>query len=61
MPTRILHCVALAGNTAWAWRFVETVWFRCFYAYIGPDGKVVSTDSGDESPGTVSVGLEIPC
>jgi len=49
------------GQTAWSWRFVETVWRRCVYAYEGPDGKVAATGGRDESPGTMGVGLEVPC
>ena len=49
------------GQTAWAWRYVDTVFLRCFYAYEGSDGKVAGTGSGDEWPGTLIVGLTIPC
>ena len=41
----------LNQQTAWAWRFVETMWNRCFYAYVGPDGKVTGTGSRDEETG----------
>ena len=51
----------MTGQTVWAWRFVEDVWRRCFYAYGGPDGRVISTGVRDESPGTLGVGLEVPC
>ena len=47
------------GQTAWSWRFVETVWNRCFFAYVGPDGKVASTGSKDEETGDFM--LTIPC
>jgi len=49
------------GQTAWAWRFMETVWPRCFFAYFGPDGKVAGTGSRDELPATMGPGLSIPC
>ena len=49
------------GQTAWAWRFMENVWPRCFYAYEGSDHRVVSTGAGNEWPGTLGVGLEVPC
>jgi hypothetical protein len=51
----------LTGQTAWAWRFVETVWNRCFYAYVGPDGKVTGTGSRDEESGHDSLFMATPC
>lgn len=51
----------LTGQTAWAWRFVETVWNRCFYAYIGPDGKLTGTGSRDEESGHDSIIMATPC
>jgi hypothetical protein len=51
----------LTDQTAWAWRFVETVWRRCFFVYEDPDGKVAGTGARDEWPGTMGVGLKIPC
>jgi hypothetical protein len=49
------------GQRAWSWRYVDTVHFRCFYAYEGADGKVATTGAGDEWPGTLGIGLNIPC
>ena len=51
----------LTGQTAWAWRFVETVWFRCFFAYVGPDGKLTGTGSKDEETGDQGIIMAIPC
>lgn len=51
----------LIGETAWSWRFMETVFPRCFYAYEGPDHRVAGTGARDEWPGTLGTGLEIPC
>ncbi|MEO7761116.1 MAG: hypothetical protein ABIS68_04290 [Casimicrobiaceae bacterium] len=51
----------LTGQTAWSWRFIETVWPRCFYAYEDANGKVEGTGARDEIPGTLGAGLEIPC
>src|SRR5512144_2418965 len=51
----------LTGQTAWAWRFMETVTPRCFYAYEGADHRVAATGARDEWPGTLGTGLEIPC
>lgn len=51
----------LTGQTAWAWRFVETVWPRCFYAYVGSDGRVAGTGARDEDPATMGNFLSIPC
>jgi len=51
----------LANETAWSWRFMETVFPRCFYVYEGPDHLVAGTDARDESSGTLGTGLEIPC
>ena len=50
----------LTGQTAWAWRFVDTVWKRCFFAYVGPDGKVTSTGSKDEETGRRGL-ISVPC
>ena len=49
------------GQTAWAWRFEETVWYRCFYAYVGPDGKVTSTGSGNEEQSDRGIPAGRPC
>jgi hypothetical protein len=51
----------LTGQTAWAWRFVETVWFRCFFTYVSPDGKVTGTGSKDEETGDTGIIVAIPC
>jgi hypothetical protein len=51
----------LTGQTAWAWRFIETIHQRCFYAYEGADGRVANIGAGDEYPGTLGIGLAIPC
>ena len=51
----------LTGQTAWAWRFVETVWYRCFLAYIGPDGKLTGTGSKDEDSGDQGIIGASPC
>ena len=51
----------LTDRTVWSWRFVETVWFRCFFTYFGTDGKVVGTGSKDEETGDVGKSLAIPC
>ncbi len=51
----------LTGQTAWAWRFVETVWYRCFYAYADPVGRVTGTGSRDEESDRESVVLATPC
>jgi hypothetical protein len=51
----------LTGQTAWAWRFVETVWYRCFFTYVGPDGKVTGTGSADEETGDMGIIIATPC
>lgn len=51
----------LTGQTVWAWRFVETVWYRCFFTYVGPDGKVAGTGSKDEETGDQGVVMATPC
>lgn len=51
----------LTGQTAWAWRFVDTTFPHCFYAYVGTDGKVAGTGARDEEPGTMGNFLSIPC
>lgn len=52
---------SLTGQTAWAWRFVETVWFRCFFTYVGADGKVTGTGSKDEETGDHGIIMASPC
>ncbi|MBK8739507.1 MAG: hypothetical protein IPM02_08180 [Betaproteobacteria bacterium] len=37
VPCRVTY--PLNGQTAWAWRFVETLWNRCFFAYVGPTAR----------------------
>lgn len=51
----------LTGQTAWAWRFVDTVWYRCFYAYVGPDGRVTGIGTRDEESGDQGIVIAIPC
>ena len=51
----------LTGQTAWTWRFVETVWFRCFFAYVSPEGKVTGTGSKDEETADHGIIMAIPC
>jgi hypothetical protein len=51
----------LTGQTVWAWRFVETVWYRCFFAYVGPDGKVTGTGAKDEETGDHGIVMAVPC
>ena len=49
------------ATTVWSWRFVETVWYRCFLAYAGPDGTVKSIGSKDEETGDVGIVSANPC
>lgn len=51
----------LNGETVWTWRFVETVWYRCFLAYVGPEGKVTRTGSKDEETGDIGMLVADPC
>ena len=51
----------LTGQTAWTWRFRETVWNRCFFAYVGPEGKVITTGSKDEETNDRGMPLAVPC
>ena len=51
----------LTGQTAWAWRFVDTTLRQCFYAYVGTDGKVAGTGARDEDPNTMGNFLSVPC
>ncbi|MBK9609363.1 MAG: hypothetical protein IPO58_24230 [Betaproteobacteria bacterium] len=51
----------LNGQTAWAWRFVETLWRRCFFAYVAPDGKVTGTGARDEETSDFGFIPSTPC
>ncbi|MEO8136075.1 MAG: hypothetical protein ABI831_19135, partial [Betaproteobacteria bacterium] len=51
----------LTGQTAWAWRWKETVWRRCFFAYASPDGKLVGTGTRDEETSDRGTILSNPC
>ena len=48
-------------QTVWAWRFVETVWYRCFLANFGPDGKLIGTGTKDEETGDIGIFMAVPC
>src|SRR4051812_48106813 len=51
----------LLDTTAWAWRFVDGVWYRCFLAYFNPQGKLTGTGAKDEETGDVGVAMAVPC
>lgn len=51
----------LTGETAWAWRWVETVTYRCFFAYSSPDGKFLRSGVRDEDSGDQGVLTSNPC
>jgi hypothetical protein len=51
----------LINETVWSWRWIETVWKRCFYAYIDPNGTLVKTGVSDEDVADMGVSVSIPC
>lgn len=51
----------LTAQTTWSWRFVETVWYRCFLVNAGADGRVISTGTKDEETGDVGIVSASPC
>jgi hypothetical protein len=51
----------LQDENVWAWRWVETVWRRCFYAHFSPDGKLRRTSVGDEDTPDMGVLSSAPC
>ena len=51
----------MTGQTAWAWRFVETMWNRCFFAFIGPDGNLTGTGARDEETSDRGFIPSTPC
>ena len=51
----------ITGETVWAWRWTETVWRRCFFAYTGADGKLLRTGVRDEETGDHGVITSDPC
>jgi hypothetical protein len=44
-----------------AWRWVETVWPRCFYAYMDPAGSLVRIGVQDEETSDHGVLTSSPC
>jgi ABC-type glycerol-3-phosphate transport system substrate-binding protein len=51
----------LLNTTAWAWRFVDGVWYRCFLAYFNPEGRLTGTGSKDEETGDHGYMIMVAC
>ena len=51
----------LQNENVWAWRWVETVWNRCFYAHFTPEGTLKRTSVGDEDASDVGMYTASPC
>lgn len=51
----------LLNEDVLAWRWVETVWARCFYAYMSPAGALLRTGVRDEEVGEHGVLTADPC
>lgn len=59
-PYSTTYMPRLAENVM-AWRWVETVWPRCFYAYMGRDGTLVRIGVQDEETSDNGVLTASPC
>ncbi len=59
-PIRTTH-MPLINQDVMYWRFVETVWKRCFYAYMGPDARLVATGVRDEEVSDHGILTSNPC
>jgi hypothetical protein len=51
----------LRNLTVYAWRWMETVWPRCFYAYFDAKGTLVETGVRDEETGDRGIVIARPC
>ena len=51
----------LWSENVWSWRWVETVWNRCFYAHFTPEGTLKRTSVGDEDASDVGMYTASPC
>lgn len=51
----------LQNENVWAWRWVETVWYRCFYAHFSPEGTLRRVSAGDENTADMGIHSEPPC
>ena len=51
----------LQNENVWAWRWVETVWYRCFYAHFTPEGRLGRISVGDEEISDNGILSANPC
>jgi hypothetical protein len=51
----------LLDENVWAWRWVEAVWNRCFYAHFAPDGTLRRTSVGNEEVADIGIHSARPC
>ena len=51
----------LQNENVWAWRWVETVWYRCFYAHFTPEGTLRRTSVRDEDTPHTGKHSSNPC
>ena len=49
------------NETILAWRWMETVWPRCFYAHLAPNGTLARTSVRDEDVSDHGVLTSSPC
>jgi len=51
----------LIHETIWTWRWTETIWRRCFDAYIAPDETLVRVGARDEEVSRHGLLTSSPC
>ena len=59
-PYETVHFPMVAENVM-AWRWVETVWKRCFFAYMDTNGRLVRTGVRDEETSDHGLLTSRPC
>ena len=59
-PYRTSYMPMMAENVM-AWRWIETIWPRCFFAYLDPAGRLLRTGVKDEEVGDTGTLASSPC
>jgi len=59
-PYRTSYMPMMAENVM-TWRWIETIWPRCFFAYLDPAGRMLRTGVKDEEVGDTGMWASSPC